>query len=115
NYGVEHKEAMVSKVNYQENKGIIRDIELDDGEVVTADLFIDCTGLESQLINPLAEKDYENWRQFFPVDKEIAAFVDQASFDPYTRVNPVSQGWLQTIPLQHQKYIRYCFNADQCS
>lgn len=115
NFGVEHIEAGIANVNYLNDKGMIRDLELNNGEVVTADIYIDCTGLEGQLIAPLAQKYYDNWEQYFPVNTELTAFVDQFSSKPFTSVSPVKQGWLQTIPLQHHEYLRYCFNADLCA
>lgn len=109
--GVNHKLATVVDINHKDD--IVKYVELDSGEKVYGDLFIDCTGFSKVLVNKLGwkEKLYEN----NPID---AAWVCQTEYtNPeeemvnYTQSIAEPHGWRFKIGLYHRMGNGYCFSS----
>jgi tryptophan 7-halogenase len=100
--GVVRREGLVSAVT-QHSNGDINSLVLQDGRVVSGDLFIDCSGFRGVLIQQKLGAGYDDWSHFLPCDRAVA--VPSERFDqtlPYTRAIAHSAGWQWRIPLQHR-------------
>ena len=100
--GVVRHEGKVSSVTRHSN-GDIQHLVLDDGRVLGADLFIDCSGFRGLLIQQQLNTGYEDWSHWLPCDRAVA--VPSERFEhtlPYTRSIAHSSGWQWRIPLQHR-------------
>lgn len=106
--------AEVVKVNTQEEN--ISSIELDNGSVITADWFIDCTGFSRVLVNALGwkTKAYDH-----PID---SAWVCPTDYDdPETEMvnftNTVAEpyGWRFNLALYHRMGNGYCYSSKHVS
>ena len=101
--GVTRVEGRVGEVKQHAESGNITAVELDDGRVVEADFFIDCSGFRGLLIEGALESGYEDWTHWLPCDRAVAVPCEKAGeFTPYTRSTAHEAGWQWRIPLQHR-------------
>ena len=101
--GVRRREGRIVDVNMRNDDGYIESVTLEDGETITADLFVDCTGFRSLLLGQALGVAFENWSHWLPCDRAIAVPSDRATdFTPYTRATAHGAGWQWRIPLQHR-------------
>jgi len=101
--GVERIEGTVSRVHINHNNGYVDSLDLESGESVTGDLFVDCTGLAALLIEKTLNTGFEDWSHWLPCDRAMA--VPCAAVKPialYTRSIAHKAGWQWRIPLQHR-------------
>ena len=101
--GVERIEDKVVDVRLHTETGHIQSLNLERGDVVDGDFFIDCTGFYGLLIDKALGSDYEDWSKWLPVNSAVAVGCE-ASGDPipYTRATAHEAGWQWRIPLQHR-------------
>lgn len=101
--GVQRVEGKIAKVHTDPASGWITALTLDRGEHLTAEFFIDCTGMRSILLGETLGVGYESWQHWLPCDSAVA--VQTASVGepvPYTRSIAHPWGWQWRIPLQHR-------------
>lgn len=81
--------------------GLLTELRFEDGGTLGAELFIDCSGDRSQLIGEVLETPWEDWRQWLPCDRMLAAptTLDEVR-PPYTRISARDSGWQWRIALQ---------------
>ena len=101
--GVRRVEGKVVAAQLDGATGFIRSIGLEDGETLSADFFVDCSGFRGLLIEQHLHTGYDDWTHWLPCDRAVA--VPSACTDeliPYTRSTARSAGWQWRIPLQHR-------------
>lgn len=103
----------------KDNKGNITQILCDDGYKLNADLYIDCTGFRSILL--------ENWmgEQFIPYEDKLSNDSAWACRIPYsdrqtqmhnvTDCRAMSNGWIWNIPLWNRIGTGYVYSSRFCS
>jgi len=100
---VERVEGKVKDVQLRSTDGFIESVQLENGQVLEADFFIDCSGFRGLLIEGALEAGYDDWAHWLPCDRAIAVQCErQKSIIPYTRSTAKSAGWQWRIPLQHR-------------
>jgi tryptophan halogenase len=98
--GVTRVEGKIVEVN-QADSGDISEVVLESGKVVTGDLFIDCSGFASLLLDKTLKTEFEDWTHWLPCDRAIAVQTTSAGeLIPYTRSIARESGWQWRIPLQ---------------
>jgi len=101
--GVVRLERKVVNVELRGEDGFIQALQLDDGERVEAELYIDCSGFRGLLIEQALHTGYEDWTHWLPCDRAVAVPCASAgALTPYTRSTARSAGWQWRIPLQHR-------------
>jgi len=101
--GVRRREGKVVDVTLRGGDGFIQSVTMDDGEVIPADLFVDCSGFRGLLIEQAMKTGYEDWTHWLPCDRAIAVPCERSEdFTPYTRSTARPAGWQWRIPLQHR-------------
>jgi tryptophan halogenase len=101
--GVKRIEGTVNKVNQHHENGFIKSIDLENGQTIEGDLFIDCTGLAALLIEKTLSTGFDDWSHWLPCDRAMAVPSESsASIAPYTRSIAHESGWQWQIPLQHR-------------
>jgi len=101
--GVKRIEGKISSVKTCPDSGYIESLQLESGDVVDGDLFIDCTGFRGLLIEQTLHSGYEDWSHWLPCDSAIPLQTRASGpTDPYTRSIAHSAGWRWRIPLQHR-------------
>jgi tryptophan halogenase len=85
------------------HSGFIQSVQLESGESIHGDLFIDCSGFRGLLIEQALGVGFEDWRDWLPCDRAWAVPCASAGDPtPYTRSTAHSAGWQWRIPLQHR-------------
>ncbi len=101
--GVRRREGKIVDVKLRAEDGFIDSVTLDDGEVIGADLFVDCSGFRGLFINQALGVGFEDWSHWLPCDRAVAVPCERsANFTPYTRSTAHGAGWQWRIPLQHR-------------
>lgn len=102
NLGAKRVEGKIQHVQQHPN-GDIKALQMESGEVVEGDLFIDCTGFSGLLIDKTLKVPYEDWSHWLPCDSAIP--VQTESIEPprpYVTCTAHRAGWQWHIPLQHR-------------
>jgi tryptophan 7-halogenase len=101
--GVKRIEGKIVKTNLRSSDGFIDSLQLESGENIAADLFIDCSGFRGVLIEGALQTGYEEWTKWLPCDRAVAVPCESAGpAEPYTRATAHSAGWQWHIPLQNR-------------
>ena len=110
--GVRRTEGRVVDVKLRGTDGFIESLKLASGEVISADLFIDCSGFFGLLTEKALHTGYDDWTHWLPCDRAVA--VPCESFGPllpYTRATARTAGWQWRIPLQHRTGNGYVYSS----
>lgn len=101
--GVKRTEGIIANVEQDPTTGFITTLHMQNGQKVSGDLFIDCTGIRKLLIGETLGVKYENWSHWLAADSALA--VPSERFEktlPYTRSIAHKVGWQWRIPLTHR-------------
>ncbi|KWX00845.1 tryptophan halogenase [Carbonactinospora thermoautotrophica] len=100
--GVRHIPDQMVHVTQSEN-GFIESLTTKSGLVLTADLFIDCSGFRGALINRALGEPFLDMRDHLLCDSAVASVVphdDEANgVEPYTSAIAMKAGWTWKIPM----------------
>lgn len=103
NLGVKRTEGKIVDAQLNPENGFVESVKLEDGSVLEADLFIDCSGFRGLLIEQALKTGYEDWTQWLPCDRAYAAPCDSnGPLTPYSKATAKDAGWIWRIPLQHR-------------
>ena len=101
--GVVRTEGMINHVGINPETGDVETLKLENGKQVSGDLFIDCSGFRSLLLQGKLGTGYEDWSHWLPCDRAVAVPSEcHPTTAPYTRSIAHSAGWQWRIPLQHR-------------
>jgi tryptophan halogenase len=101
--GVVRTEGKIVDVHLRPEDGFVQSVQLDSGETLEADLFIDCSGFRGLLIEEALKTGYEDWTHWLPCDRALAIPTENAGPPPpYTLAIAREAGWQWRIPLQHR-------------
>lgn len=94
-------EGRIVSVEQNSASGFIESVSLSDGQVLAGDLFVDCSGFKSLLIEGAMKSDFIDWSHYLPCDRALALPTARLTpADPFTRASADQAGWRWRIPLQ---------------
>lgn len=100
--GVEQIIDTVTEVHLGED-GFIERIDTEGGRQISGDLFLDCTGFRSLLLDKTLHEPFERYNETLFVDSAIAMRVPYEDpyqeLHPYTTTTALSAGWVWNIPV----------------
>lgn len=101
--GVIRTEGRIESVQQQAETGFIQSVTMQNGDVHSADLFIDCSGFRGLLIEQTLNTGFDDWSHWLPMNRAWAVPCESVSpLTPYTRSTAHSAGWQWRIPLQNR-------------
>ncbi len=110
--GVKHIQALVKYIEVGEEG--IEYLELDSGEKITADLFIDCTGFRSILLGDAMKEPFISYSDILPNNSAWAAQIPydnkREEIVPYTDCWALGNGWVWNTPLWSRLGTGYVFS-----
>lgn len=110
--GVQRTEGKITRVHRHPDSGFVTSVELENGDKIEGDLFIDCSGFRSLLLGDALGVGYESWAEWLPCDRAAAMpCTSDGPPAPYTRSTALAAGWQWTIPLQHRIGNGYVFSS----
>lgn len=107
--GVTHIESTVRSVNLIDNK--ITSIELENGQTIFGDIFIDCSGFAKVLSKNFNDTGWVDYSKYLPVNRAITFSTEQEKErSPYTMAQAMDNGWVWEIPTRSKigKGYVYC-------
>ncbi len=103
NLGVQEINGKVVDVHLRSEDGFINSVELESGDLIVGELFIDCSGSRGVLIGGALKTGYEDWRGWLPCDSALVVQTEKTGEPvPYTRATASRAGWQWRFPLQHR-------------
>lgn len=107
--GVKRVDARVERV-LTDDAGTIRTLQLNNGEPLDGDYFIDCSGFRSLLLGQTLNTPYDDWSGLLPCNSAAAVQSEHTGdTPPYTTASAQDAGWIWRIPLQHRMGNGYVF------
>jgi tryptophan halogenase len=114
--GVVRQEGKIVDVTLRGEDGFVESVTLQDGSIVEADFFVDCSGFRGLLIEQALGSGYEDWSRYLPCNRAIAVPCESTDeITPYTRSTAHKAGWQWRIPLQHRIGNGHVFCSDYMS
>lgn len=99
--GVQRVEGKISDAEMDPVTGNLTALQLENGERLPGDLFIDCTGFRALLIGKYLGVGFEDWSHWLASSRAIAVQTESTEPPrPYTRSIAHPAGWQWRIPLQ---------------
>jgi len=115
---VNHIIGTVKSVQQQEN-GDIKSVTLENGDALTADLFIDCSGFKGLMIDGVLGSKIKPVKDSLFVDKAIVVRTaydsEKAPIPSVTRSTAHEGGWIWDIGLRHRRGTGFVFSSDHMS
>lgn len=113
--GVNHIIGEVKNLNIKSD-GNISSLILEDGQVIESDLFIDCTGFKSLLLEKFMNVSFTSFKDQLFNDRAISVKTPYKDKDNemkvYTDCVAMSAGWIWNIPLWHRLGRGYCYSSN---
>ena len=101
--GAKRTEGRIVNTILNSESGFVEAVELENGDKIEGDLFVDCSGLRGVLIEQALKTGYDDWREWLPCDRAIAVPCErEGPATPYTTSTAHQAGWQWRIPLQHR-------------
>jgi tryptophan halogenase len=99
--GVKHIKSEVTHIETDHN-GIVA-LDLDGGDRISADLYVDCTGFKSLLLEKTLGVEFDSFADMLPNNRAWACqvpYVDKTvEIEPYTNCTAIENGWVWNTPL----------------
>jgi tryptophan halogenase len=91
----------------------ITSIELEGGETVEADLFVDASGAERVLSMRMPGAEFERWRARFGCDRLVTASASAfKSLPGFTQISAFRGGWIGICPLKDRTAVAAAYDSD---
>ncbi len=106
-------EGKITGVNLNGEDGFIDSVTLASGDMISGDLFIDCSGFRALLIGEALGVEYEDWSALLPCNRAAVVPCESISpLTPYTRATAHRAGWQFRIPIQSRTGNGHIFCSD---
>jgi tryptophan halogenase len=97
----------------------VESLVLTDGSLITADLFIDCTGFKSMLLEGALGEPWDDFGHMLPNNSAWATRIPytdkEKEMQPYTNCTAIGHGWVWNIPSWERIGTGYVFSDNYIS
>ena len=110
--GVKRIEGKIVDVILEGESGFVESLKIDNGQLIEADLFVDCTGFRAILMEGALGVGFEDWSQWLLCDRAVTVGSQKLpDLPPYTNSTAHDAGWQWRIPLQHRTGNGYVYSS----
>lgn len=101
--GIVRIEGKIENVATHHDSGNIQSVTLDDGRIIAADFFFDCSGFKALLLGETLGVKFKDWSHWLPCNRAQAVACERTEpLVPYTISTAKKAGWQWRIPTQHR-------------
>jgi tryptophan halogenase len=101
--GARRTEGRIVTVHRDGESGDVTSVQLESGEKIEGELFVDCSGFVSLLLDKTLGEPFEDWSKWLLNDRATAMPCrTEGAISPFTGVVAMPYGWRWRIPLQHR-------------
>lgn len=110
---VKHKQGRISNVSINE-AGLIDHLRVEDGRVISGDLFIDCSGFRSLILQQALKVGFRSYKDNLFNDAAVTVATKQPEdhLASETKAIAMSTGWRWQIPLTNRCGNGYVYSRD---
>jgi tryptophan halogenase len=109
--GVQQHIGTVRQVQLNQEKNKLSKLVLNKDKEVEFDLYIDCTGFSSLLLEKGLNTEFVDYSSSLFTNSALTAIIpNQATIPPYTSAITMNHGWLWHIPLRDSTHIGYVYS-----
>ena len=114
--GVQVIDATVQGVR-QDDSGFIESLILEDGQTLSGDLFVDCSGFASRLLGKVMNEPFVSYGDSLFCDHAVIGSWRRTDepINPYTTVETMNHGWCWRIELEDRITRGYVHSSAFCS
>ncbi len=112
-FGIEVITGDIIEVRQKLNKEI-KELKLDSGESISADLYIDCSGFKSLLLGETLKEKYISFKDSLFCDSAVTGSWDREVDEPimpYTTAETMDSGWAWKIELRDRINRGYVYSS----
>jgi len=96
-------EGKIENVATHKDSGNIQSVTLDDGQIIEADFFFDCSGFKALLLGKTLGVKFNDWSHWLPCNRAQAVACERTEpLIPFTISTAKKAGWQWRIPTQHR-------------
>ncbi|NUN05711.1 MAG: tryptophan 7-halogenase [Bdellovibrio sp.] len=112
--GIEILDAEVVKVNL-DDKEFVSSLETDDGQKLSFDLYIDCSGFRSKILGQALKTEFIPFSSTL-INNRALTFdtANHGVIAPYTACSTMNNGWCWTIPMREENHHGYVHSTLYC-
>ncbi|MCJ2187682.1 tryptophan halogenase family protein [Novosphingobium beihaiensis] len=112
-HGVKRTEGRITEVQRNSLTGDVTALRLEDGTVISGDLFVDCSGFRSLLLGETMASEWEDWSRWLACDRAAAlpCAAQGTVIEPQTRAIAMTAGWRWRIPLRGRVGNGYVYSS----
>lgn len=108
--GVRHVDAQITEIVPAADGQSVDALVTDDGRRFSFDLYVDCSGFRSLLLEGALGSPFRDWSSTLLTDRAIAASVPHdGTVKPYTLAETMDAGWCWNIPFEDEDHRGYVF------
>ena len=110
--GIAHLDAVVEDVDLAGDGLTVNAIRTRDGRSLNADLWVDCSGFRSLLMEKQLGSAFIDYSSTLYTDSAVVANVPHdGTIKPYTHSQTMNAGWCWTIPFEDADHKGYVFSS----
>jgi tryptophan halogenase len=114
--GVKHLDRKITDVVLTPDGEQVDHVVTDQGENLSFDLFIDCSGFRSLLLDQKLKTPFVSYASTLYTDRALTfSTPHDGKIKPYTTATTMNSGWTWTIPHEERDNHGYVFSSAFCS
>ncbi|MEO8063670.1 MAG: tryptophan halogenase family protein [Pseudomonadota bacterium] len=108
--GVRRIDSPIANVTLSD--GAIAALQLSNGEEISGDLYLDCSGSKAQLMSCICAGERDDWSGWLPCDRMLSTFTPaQSAPSAVTQTTAATAGWLWRAPLANSGMAGYAYSS----
>lgn len=114
--GITLVDAHIDRIDVDDRRDNIRALHAKDGRVFSYDLYIDCSGFRSVLLEGALGVPHLSYRSSLYVDSAIVGSLpNNGRIKPYTTATTMDHGWSWLISMRDEDHLGYVFSSAHCT